>query len=52
MEVTSDHDDHQLRVKIVMRIRMSKVQGGQCSGYGIEFWYKDLDSDVLEPLLV
>jgi len=37
MEVTSDHDDHQSRVEAIVRIRVSKVQGGQCSGYVIEF---------------
>jgi len=37
MEVTSDCGDHWSRVKMVMRIRMSKVQGGWCSGYRIEF---------------
>jgi len=28
MEVTSDCSDHWSRVKIVVRVRMSKVQGG------------------------
>jgi len=27
MEVTSGHGDHWLRVEMVMRVRMSKVQG-------------------------
>ena len=37
---------------IYMRVRVSKVQGGQCSRSGIEFWYKDLGRDALELLLV
>ena len=37
MEVTSDHGDHWLRVEMVMRVRISKVQGGQCSRCRIEF---------------
>ena len=35
-----------------MRVRVSKVQGGQCSRSGIEFWCKDLGRDALELLLV
>jgi len=35
-----------------MRVRVSKIQGRQCSRSGIEFWCKDLGRDTLELLLV
>jgi len=37
MEVTSDYGDYQLRVDEIMRVKISKVQGRQYSGYGIKF---------------
>ena len=52
IEVTSDHDDYQLRVKKIMRVKMSKVQNGWCSRYGIEFQYNDLAWDDLITLQV
>ena len=52
MEVTSDCDNHQSRVKVVVRIRVSKVWGRQCSGYGIKFWCSNLAWDNLITLLV
>ena len=37
MEITSDRGDYWSRVEMVIRVRMSKVQGRQCSRCGIKF---------------
>ena len=47
IEMTSNHDNYQSRVKKIMRVKMSKVQDRQYSRCGIEFWYSNLDNLII-----
>jgi len=42
MEVTNNCNDYRSRVKKIIRVKMSKIQGRKYSRYEIKFWYSDL----------